>query len=61
MINQLENRDNRIYNIDLSYKKSLEILKELDNANKEMKKVQGEIELKKKEYNKSLDDELDFA
>lgn len=61
VINQLENRDNRIYNIDLSYKKSLEILKELDNANKEMKKVQGEIELKKKEYNKNLDDELDFA
>ncbi|MBE6141006.1 MAG: hypothetical protein E7172_05725 [Firmicutes bacterium] len=58
---ELEKRDNKIYNIDLSYNKSLEILKELDIINKEAKKLEGEIENKVKEYNKNYDDELDFA
>lgn len=61
LLRQVENRDNRIYSIDLSYKKSLEILKELDNLNKESKELENVIEEKVKEYNKINDDELDLV
>ena len=61
VINQLENRDNKIYNIDLSYKKSLEVLKTLEQTNKEAIKLEAEIAEKVKELKKVQDDELDFA
>lgn len=61
MLREVENRDNKIYNIDLSYKKSLEILKEMDNVNKEAKELEEQIEQKTKEYSKISDDELDLV
>ena len=61
LLRQIENRDNKIYSIDLSYKKSLEILKELDNLNKESKELENVIEEKVKEYNKINDEELDLV
>lgn len=61
LLNQVENRDNRIYKLDLSYKKSLEILKEMDKINKETKQLEAEIELKRNIHKKEFDDELDFA
>lgn len=61
LLREIENRDNKIYNIDLSYKKSLEVLKELENTNKQAKEIKSKIEEKTKEYNKIKDDELDLV
>ena len=61
LLREVENRDNKIYNIDLSYKKSLEILKEMDNVNKEAKELEEQIEQKTKEYSKISDEELDLV
>ena len=60
VINQLENRDNRIYNIDLSYKKSLEVLKVLEQTNKEAMKLEAEIKEKVKELKRVQANEFDL-
>ena len=71
MNEQLEQRNNRINNIDLSYDKSLTIIKEVEKLNREVeelekkneesferfKKISEEL---KEKYDKNIDDELEM-
>lgn len=60
VVRHLEYRDNRVYNLDTSYKKSLEVLKELDKTVKESKELEKEISEKSKEYNKTHSAEMEL-
>lgn len=60
VIKHLEYRDNKIYDIDTSYKKSLEVLKELEKTVKESKELEKEIETKSKEYKKAYDNDIEL-
>ena len=60
VIRHLEYRDNRVYDIDTSYKKSLEVKKELEKTVKDSIELEKEIETKTKEYKKSYDSDLEL-
>ena len=60
LLRNIEYRDNRVYNLDTSYKNSLEIRKELEGTIKASKELEGEIEEKSKEYKKACNNELDL-
>lgn len=60
VIKHLEYRDNKVYDIDASYKKSLEVLKELEKTVKESKELEKEIETKSKEYKKNYDNDIEL-
>lgn len=60
VIRHLEYRDNKVYDIDTSYKKSLEVLKELGKTVNESKELELEIDKKAKEYKKSYSDEIEL-
>lgn len=60
IIRNLEYRNDKIYDIDTSYKKSLEVLKELEKTVKESKELEKEIETKSKEYKKNYDNDIEL-
>ena len=60
VIRNLEYRDNKVYHLDTSYKKSLEVLKELDKTIIESQKLEKEIDTKAKEYKKNYDIEIEL-
>ena len=60
IIRHLEYRTNKVYDIDTSYKKSLEVMKELDKTVKESKELEKDIGVKTKEYKKHYDNDNDI-
>lgn len=60
VIRHLEYRDNKVYDIDTSYKKSLEVLKELGKTVNESRELELEIDKKAKEYKTSYSDEIEL-
>ena len=60
IIRHLEYRTNKVYDIDTSYKKSLEVMKELDKTVKESKELEKDIDTKTKEYKKTCDNEFEL-